>query len=509
MKITLKLETLVVVLMIHVNVFAQNPTGASTNLCPRVTYRYTSAPTDVNGGSCANLGWICNGCVNSDGTPGNSVIASGVNTNGTLWADVKWNNVSSGAIGTICGNLSVSINRIAQPTMSGPSTVLLCGTSSITLQASASPTTNIIGYVWSISGSGVSPTGLINTAAPQITINYTNWSAGSTLSATVAVGTRNSCGFNTDISPLQTVNVGSISIPAIPRSAWIQLSPGNIDNLQVPFNFSPSVICSTAAMNIINQPSGTSVVWSSANPSALNVDPTGFATRINNFTGAVSVSAIISNACGSNTQIRSIWVGPPLLTGEKLYAAGFYNVNPVTLSPGNTQGFQIDQVPGADTYTWLLPSEFSFFGSGGNSISQLITLPFEEGVYILGCAAENSCGPGGALGLAINISNGGGGGTLLRVSPNPAKSDLKVEFNMQKIEAEQMSAEQKNRYQPSKQKAVDIEYALYDEMGMLVLYHKTKSNEANIDLREVRKGIYILKMKYGEVVERVRVIVDK
>lgn len=314
MKIKLKLVAIVVVvLMIHVNVFAQNPTGASTNLCPRVTYRYTSAATDVNGGSCANFGWICNGCVNSDGTPGNSPVDSGVNTNGTLWADVKWDNVSSGAVGTICGNLSVTINAIAQPTMSGPSTVLLCGTSSITLQAAVSSTTNITGYVWSIAGTEVSPTGLVNTTTPQITINYTNWTPGSSLSATVAVGTRNSCGFTTATSPLKAISIpGLPTIPAIPRSAWVQLSPGNIDNLLAPLSFSPTLICATGTMSVSNQPANTSLVWSSGNTSALTINPTtGAATRVNNFVGSVPVSATVSNACGSNPQTKKYLAWSP------------------------------------------------------------------------------------------------------------------------------------------------------------------------------------------------------
>lgn len=80
----------ILILITPLGLFAQKPAGESVNLCPNVTYRYTSSGFDVNGGSCGSLSWICSGCLNSDGLPGSSVLASGVNANGSLWADVKW-----------------------------------------------------------------------------------------------------------------------------------------------------------------------------------------------------------------------------------------------------------------------------------------------------------------------------------------------------------------------------------------------------------------------------------
>jgi hypothetical protein len=381
------------------------PTGTSTNLCPMQTYRYTS-PVANDDGRCDRFGWkVENG----------NIITDGLNSNGTVWADVQWDNVSSGTIGNFCGALVVSINSIAQPTMSGPSTVLLCGTSSITLQATVSSTANITGYVWDVKGTGVSPTGIITTTAPQLTLNYTNWTAGSSLSATVAVGTKNSCGFTTETSPLVAYNDGIISIPAIPRSAWVQLSPGNIDDLLVPLQFSPSIICENGTMQITNQPSGANVVWSSSNPSALAVDPlTGTATRLNGFNGAVSVSATVSNVCGSNTQSTSVWLGVPGADINTLLWAGTRGVNPVQTSPSTTYTFRCDPVSGATSYTWVLPSGFSALGGNTttSSPSIYITTSAQSGTFTLYCNVNNACGSKYANSLRIsNGSTGGGGGT--------------------------------------------------------------------------------------------------
>jgi hypothetical protein len=380
------------------------PVGTSTNLCPKQTYRYTS-PVANDGGACNRFGWR---------VEGGTITSDGLNSNNTAWAEVQWDNVSGGKIGNFCGVLSVSINSIAQPKMTGPETVLLCGTSTLTLQATVTSTTSITGYVWNIKGTGITPTGIVNTTAPQLTITYTDWAAGSPLSATVAVGSKNSCGFVTDTTPLVAID-DIIKVPAIPRTAWVQLSPGNIDNLNVPFSFSPSVVCSTGAMNITNQPAGTSVVWSSDNPSVLNVDPTGIATRINNFTGGVSVSATVSNACGSNTQSRSVWLGVPGADINTLIWAGTRGVNPVSTTPGGTYRFQCDEVSGASSYTWLLPSGFSSSGATTTTSPSLsITTSSQSGTFTLYCTANNACGSKYTNSLKISngsTSGGGGGGT--------------------------------------------------------------------------------------------------
>lgn len=331
------------------------PTGSSTNLCPKQTYRYTSAAAN-DGGLCNRFGgWeVENGKITSDG----------VGSNNSVWADVQWDNVASGKIGNFCGVLTVSINSIAQPTISGSSTVSLCGSGSITLQASVSSTTNITGYIWNIVGTGVSPTGLISTTAPQITINYANWAAGSSLSATVAVGTKNSCGFTTRTTPLVAIDpipgIPNSGEPAIPRSAWVQLSPGNISSLQAPLNFTNTIICSTGTVSVSNQPSGSNLTWESSNTSRLTIDSnTGFATRQNNYNGPVEIRANLSNACGSFTQTTNVWLGLPAADNNTLIWAGTRGVNPVTTSPGATYTFQGDNAPGATSYTWLLPNGFT------------------------------------------------------------------------------------------------------------------------------------------------------
>jgi Secretion system C-terminal sorting domain len=469
---------LAVSILIYTLSFGQsyNPVGPSTNLCPGQIYRYTS-PVALDGGRCDRFGWLAD---NGD------IDSNGLNSNGTVWVDVKWKNITSGRIGNFCGNIPVTINAIAQPTMSGPSTVLLCGTSSITLQAAVSSTANITGYVWSIAGTGVSPTGLVNTTAPQITINYTNWTAGSTLSATVAVGTRKSCGFTTATSPLTATSIpGLPTIPAIPRSAWVQLSPGNIDNLLAPLSFSSTLICSTSTMSVSNQPANTSLVWSSGNTSALTINPTtGAATRVNNFSGSVPLSATVANACGSNTQTKNIWLGQPRSATDILMGSG-------TIAIGSTLDFGVVEpnngAAGPVTYDWDISGGYFTYGQPTSQGTYVTVTDQYLGLYV---AIRNVCGPSGQIGRSWSTENGGcppGEMCMASVFPNPSTNEITVAYNKAGTEVKLVNSNG------------EIVYSTVALKGV---------GEIKISVKELKNGTYYLLLRTNGEIEQRQIMVN-
>jgi hypothetical protein len=413
-------------------VFGQSldPTGPVTNLCPSVTYRYES-PAQTSGGVACDYpsGWACEGCINpNDGTE--TVIGYGVYPDGKKWADVKWNNVSSGRIGNFCGILTVSIISTSQPKIAGPSTVLLCGTSSITIQATVTSTTNIIGYVWNVEGTGISPTGSIATTVPQLTVNYSNWIAGSSLSATVAVGAKSSCGFITPVTPLTTLNpLPGVSIPAIPRSAWVQLSPGNINNLMTPLNFTNTIICSSGTVSVTNQPSGSNLTWTSSNTSRVTINSiTGLATRQNNYNGFAEITANLSNACGSFTHLTNLYLGLPSAPGPvsgetSPSVGGIYTY--ISSSPSQ----------GAVSHNWTLPFGGNPIWSQNNgningTINTLApSLLVGSSSGWLQAYGINVCGNSSPSRLRVFPVGGGGGGQQQRIAfPNPTNEMVNVKL---------------------------------------------------------------------------------
>jgi hypothetical protein len=471
-----------------------DPVGQTTNLCPKKIYRYKAPAVSMTGVACnSSGGWICTGCV------GEKVYAEGVNADGTVWADVKWDNVSVGRIGNYCGNVWVSINSIAQPTLS-PGIQTLCGNNQITLTASVSSPSNISGYVWQIIGTGISPTGIVNTTVPQLTLTYTNWTVTNNYSATVSVGTKSACGFQTEIGPL----VSDQFFNAIPRSAWVQLSTGNIDNLKVPYNFTTPTICTSGSLGISNQPAGTNVNWVSANPSALQVNDasTGAVTRLNNYTGYVNMAATVSNSCGSNTQNYNVYLGLPAANISTLiYASGSRGVNPVSLNPASTYSFSSDQVPGATSYTWYPPSGFSFLGANGSS-SVFITTPSNaSGSYSLSCAATNACGYSFTNSLTMQFGTSGGGGTGSGGGKKPpiaamAAPPLKVTMYPNPtihgfiVNVTDTTADQN----PVK----EYEVRLFDQSSREVLYIKSTDAETHIPVDHLLPNVYYLVIQSKE-----------
>jgi Secretion system C-terminal sorting domain len=481
---------IIVIVMVQMYSFGQSydPVGPNSNVCPGVALKYTSPAVASSGSPCDQFGWACSGCKNG------TIQDQGRNPDGSVWATVIWDNtIAQAGIGNFCGALNVSINAIAQPKMSGLSTVSLCGTGSITLQATVTSTTNITGYVWWVDGTGVSPTGIINTTAPQLTLNYTNWTASSTLSATVSVGSKNSCGFSTDMGPLT----------AIPRSAWVQLSPGNIDNLKGPFSFSPSVICSTGTMTITNQPAGTNVVWSSGNASALTIDRlTGAAMRVNSFSGPVSISATVSNACGSNTQSNNIWVGlpnnPVTFDGSNI----FYGVDCSTTSQtfsGIGHNLRGQGVGSGHTDFTLSIFQGPVEGAKAGDNTYFLTTKVSTAKFSILMNAVNSCG---SLRSCVYFDNSGINpylkirrGVKMSVYPNPSSQLLTAELT------DSLNSDQ----------SLDQSYQLsiMDRFSRKIFSTQSSEKLMEIPVSHLPPDIYYLNVIYKDAVLRKQVIIKR
>jgi hypothetical protein len=455
------------------------PSGTSTNLCPKtVTYRYTSR-VSTSGVSCIEYGW---GVVNG------TILAGGTNIDGTHWADVVWANATTGSIGNFCGVLNVTINGIARPTISGPSTVLLCGTGSITLQATVSTLSNITGYKWSINGTGISPTGIVNTTGPQLTLNYTNWTVSTAYSATVAVGSVfASCGISTDISPLESFE----GISAIPRSAWVQLSRGNIDNLIIPYNFSCPAICSNGTISISNQPSGSNLVWSSSDPSKLSVDANnGFLIRNDySYNGLVNINATVSNACGSYTVSNKVAVGSP--------APSYISIDASTCPE---YYFDASYIPNTTSYFWQWskdPYGTIRTKTTPSSSSGRITLVDGSGNYRIGVKATNACGQSGFTVQTFTVNCGGGVRRAISVSPNPASSTLTIETTP--ANAVSSTSTLATGLEASTKEAAEIAYTaqLVNAQGTVLKSGTSKEGRIDLDVNDVPMGTYFLHVNNG------------
>jgi len=275
--------------------------------------------------------------------------------------------------------------------------------------------------------------------------------------------------------------------------------------------FSPSLtilgsntLCSTGNYSVNTSTGITVTEWSVSDPSIAAITTNGNqATLSPSGNGQVTLTATLENACGQSANItKNVFVGYPLATGNTLIWTGTRGVNPVSTTPDATYRFQVDQVPGAFSYTWVLPQGFSVLWGGSTtttSTSIYITTSATPGTYNMYCKANNDCGSSWTNSLTINNGTGGGGNDCppgvsppckpggpnpLRLHPNPASETLTIEPSNNGAKGEKAQVA----------RTIVYSYTLYDFNGTIV-QQGTFTDKTTLDVSKLKKGRYILKTK--------------
>lgn len=265
---------------------------------------------------------------------------------------------------------------------------------------------------------------------------------------------------------------------------------------------SANAICTTSQFSI-NNATGVSATWSSSSPAGLSFNSTGLATRINNYSGRVTVSATLS--CGTTVSPTSMFVGNPAASNNTLIWLRTRGESSVQTLPGTTYEFRVDNVDGANAYTWVIPRGFApLWGSKTvQTTSIYITTSPVAGTYSFFCRAENACGSSPTRSLVINNRIGGGGGAPLRttaslpyqeatVYPNPANKVLNVQLAIPEAGVSQMMDS-------------PIELMLYNSNKKLVYQTVTTDVLVSISLDDIPKGDYFLIISSKQKVDQKRI----
>jgi hypothetical protein len=281
----------------------------------------------------------------------------------------------------------------------------------------------------------------------------------------------------------------------------------------VPVIAGPSLVCTQGIYSVSPLPAGASVQYFSSNSSGITLaplssDPTkGVATHVNGYRGNVTLSARITGSCGSaSSNAMTVFTDNPLATINTLiYAGSSRGLNPVPLTTGGLYQFNCDPVPGATSYTWVLPAGFSFY-SGATISSPWITTSLTTGSYVMYCSANNACGSSWTNNLTINITAGGsGGGTggggkrppaaaaIASSYPNPGNTRLHV------LLADTLQ---------NTDEAGDYEVYLVDVLGREIFYQKATSCKTEIPLEHLKPDIYFLVVKRKDDIWRQSILVS-
>jgi len=240
-------------------------------------------------------------------------------------------------------------------------------------------------------------------------------------------------------------------------------------------------ICTNGNFVLQNTAANPSVIWSSSNTTALNVNQSSGAFTINNsFKGNVTISV---SACGILASPKVFSVGAPNPPVDILKGSG-------SIAIGATVPFSIyDPNNFSSTsstfYTWDVTGGY-FNPLQGSEAYVTIT----DSYLVLYASTANACGLGGTISRSFSTENGGcppGEICMARVFPNPATETLRVEFKTENS---------KN-------------IKLVNSRSEVVFEATELGKEKYISLSNLNEGIYYLIIQEGKTTTKERVIIKK
>ncbi len=201
-----------------------------------------------------------------------------------------------------------------------------------------------------------------------------------------------------------------------------------IGALQAAFPINgPSLVCSTGSYSIQNLPAGRSVTWASSNPSGFSINPSsGHGTRLNNFSGPVTLTVTISGGCTPSVLTRNIWIGTPHITNMRVNNQPVFPSQSVSLCPRN-HFLNVTPMGGnAGTATWTVPSGVPHW-IGNNTMD--FNFPPSMTSIVISTRASNSCGQGANYNFFLTRQNWNCPSSFaVSAYPNPTSEILNIEM---------------------------------------------------------------------------------
>jgi hypothetical protein len=256
-----------------------------------------------------------------------------------------------------------------------------------------------------------------------------------------------------------------------------------------------SPVCDNRTFALQNQPIGTTITWSSSNPSGLSINPvSGEATRMNNFNGSITITATINGGCGAVNSIGDVWVGRPfdfLVSGQNLVTASSYNNYSSVL--WNEQPSFTEQ--GVSSFAWSFPltstnAGWDCYGCTG----QVVGVTAGAKSTIVRAQGQNACGTTiKDFEVFVQQENCPPGGCEepFSVYPNPSSDELTVSTSSTGTETYS-------------------EISLVDSNGMVVYSTRLKDKEpVKIPVRGFKNGMYYLSITQNGTTKQRKIIINR
>jgi len=274
--------------------------------------------------------------------------------------------------------------------------------------------------------------------------------------------------------------------------------------------------------NLVNPPHLSNTTWSVSPTNLVQTSSGSGNTALirANTTGSGNATVTFRNASCGNSIVRSktVWAGKPYVTGyliggssgDEYLAYGTSYQNKVC----NLTTFYTDMdIRGQSSYTWSRPAANptnTTWYQSGDGIRSYFYAVGQTATFRL--SAVNSCGTTSYDYRFISVSCGSGC-SQYSVSPNPSSTEVNIVVpnipapcpgtTQTSFSSEQVEEQDGN---PLTIKTVN----LFNLNGELMLTKQLGDNTKNfkLNLSELRKGVYILKVSDGVYFETHRIVID-
>jgi Secretion system C-terminal sorting domain/PKD-like domain len=440
-------------------------------------------------------------------------------------------NLSSG----LSAPATVAVRRTPAVTLNGPATYT-CGQPQVAFSVEGDRPSGTVSYTWTLPQGWSSSGTTFTTTTPTILVKP-DLSVPQNKIYSIQVAMNYRCG-----------GVDK-SVSAFPKEITYNSSRPIVTNTTI----SPGVVCGAATFTLQKQPPNTTVVWSSSNPNGLVINAaTGEASRVNNYNGNVTVTANISDQCGTSPVPQNVSVGFATVKVSNTFFSVCSTSTPTSgnisyktnksnpPNPGDNFDGPITNLPPTPQPGTQGCISIGVTVSASYNVTRLRWVfdgraPIETGVvgyykYQATCngqasiplnvkvAAYNQCGwgPYSCVSLiTVDCSNqratlsacGGSSGENVIMPPLTSSPVAEPEYNVSpNPTSSQLNISTKEPTQSS-----ILSLTLYDKLGNQVLSQSNKNGiqQAQISTSSLPSGFYILHISDGIQTVKKLVLIDK
>lgn len=248
-------------------------------------------------------------------------------------------------------------------------------------------------------------------------------------------------------------------------------------------------------LNLANGGSASWVIKQSGYTKASGTGTTATASNISN--GAAYAQFTVSFLCGLNslTFTKNFWFGKP---GQPTTNPSGYPT--VQMSLGEMKVIHVASGPGATNYSWNATGSITrISGQTGPTMTVEATSLGNGNFY---CYGTNICGTSNPGGGSVYVSYGGG---QMRVSPNPANTEIEIIFD-----DDQQIAEELMKAGNSQNSKGNVYFRLIDKFGevkLTQLYMGEK--QVKINVSQLPIGLYTVQLVIKDKLYSTNIMINR